>query len=422
MSSIKFHVTTSYDDFLQAASGIEITNELIQQDCIDGIDYQSYIHPGTFNEPFLPLKNEHLNYLNELQHGRRIRMARASNIFYLCWQWYSLNEIFFPCIEISDEEFLLYCYDSYWLNMMPVFRQSALHTFQLSTGIGIYKNKIDHPFVMMGGWGNPSHFFGQYFVRYNVCSLNLELFDGCQILGFKLPMWQKILLNNCYPKMMAKFEEIDLSEFGPSNGKLLFIQSSRSVFFEDIPQWLGYQHSRAIFRKLLTSRLTKGLGDSAKLNQNFRNQRIYLSRSFFEQQNNLPANRRRVMDYIKLAKLLNKHGFLILFPDNHHILFLQELLLYSQVCVLDPGSSSIHALLAPGQRRLIQMLDKRDHFLSTSYPSLRNFEWYNAHIGRSLQFCIGKTSYSSGQTSSLTVGSAFYEESLLEILKFNSLL
>lgn len=422
MPNVKFQVTTSFDDFLQAASGIEITNELIQQDCIDGIDYQSYIHPGTFNEPFLPLKIEHLNYLNELQHGRRIRMARASNIFYLCWQWYSLNELFFPCVKISDEEFLLYCYDSYWLNMMPVFCQSALHTFQLSTGIGIYNNKIDHPFVMMGGWGNPSHFFGQYFVRYSICSTNLELFDGCQILGFKLPMWQKILLSDCYPKIMGKFVEIDLSDFGPKNGNLLLIESSESFFFEDIPQWLGFQQSRAIFRKLITSRLIKGLGDSSKLHKNIRNQRIYLSRSFFEQKNNLPTDRRRVLDYIKLAKLLNKHGFLIVFPDNHQILFLQKLLLYSQVCVLVPGSCNIHALLAPGQRCLIPLLDKQDHFLSASHPSLRNFEWYNAHIGRSLQFCIGNTLNPSKQTSSLTISSAFYEESLLEILKFNSLL
>ena len=420
MPNIKLNVTTSFDNFLRAASGVEITNELAQQDCIDGIDYQSYINTDTLSSPFLPLKNEHLNYLNSLQHGRHIRMARARNIFYLCWQWYSLNEMFFPCIKISDDEFLLYCYDSHWLSMMSVFRQSAPNAFKLSNKFSIHKTKIEHPFVMMGGWGNPSHFFGQYFMRYNLCSLNLEIFHDFKILGFTLPMWQKSLLSDCYSKMMERFEEIDLSDFRPSNGKLLLIQSSMSFFFEDIPQWLGFQHSRAIFRNLVKSRSMKASADLIKLNQNTQNQMIYLTRSFYEKQNKLPLNGQRVIDYIKIAKLLHKHGFLIIFPEKHDILFLQELLLHTQVCVLDPGSCNIHALLAPGQKHLIALSDVT-HFNSTSHPSLRSLEWFNAQIGRSLQFCIGKTPHSPNQTFSLTPGPTFYEESLLEILKFNGL-
>ena len=127
------------------------------------------------------------------------------------------------------------------------------------------------------------------------------------IYSFKMPRWQKDLINTLFP--FLRVCEISLEQtnaFTP-----ILIQMRNCILFEDIPQYIGWNISRAYFNKYLDFKSV------------VQNDRIYLSRRAYEESNDLEA---RVVDHELVSRLLMGYGFTTIYPEQHSILEMQQIL------------------------------------------------------------------------------------------------
>lgn len=420
----KFRITTSFDSFLHKCNGTEITSTLTQVNCKPGIDYPCKIDYDAIDETYCPWTHEHIDYLNSLPHGRPIRAGKATQVSFLCWQWKTWDEIFFPCILTHDRTYLLYCYDDYWLNHMGIIFKydSKNQLYELNSNIRVSHENNEGPITFVGGWGNPSHFFGQYFSRYIVIARNQSSFSNCGIIAFKMPSWQLKLLHDLFEPLEKNLSLIDLTYFTPSHRNILLLHTKNTIIFEDVPQWLGLQVSRAFFREYLQSsvksifNISNTFRQSEYLFPSKMTNLIYLSRAYHETVHATNKNERRVLDYKDVAHLLYNLGFTIVFPENHTIISLQKMLDNCEIVIADPGSCNIHALLSSTIKKLI-LLGDTSLAKSRSHPSLRHIEWFASHIGRSLQICVGDESSGARKVNLLQVPSLKYRDAIIKLFK-----
>jgi len=386
VDAVVFEVTTSFETFLLQCNGEEVTQGLNQQICIADTDYQENITYDIITNKYTPCTKYHIDYLNQLRHGRPIKLARAKSIFFICWQWGNLNEMFFPCIEINSNHFLLYCYDEYWLGQMPIFTRLDNSLYILSANISLVSETLPGTLIMIGGWGNPSHFFGQYFCRYHLLEINPLINRSGKKVIFKMPSWQEDLIATCFTYKPEDFHCINLADYTPANGKFLLLRTEECFIFEDIPQWLGFQHARSYMRNRIHNNTAYGRLSTVNYASDMIHSRYYLSRSKHEILSRIRPEERRIIDHVEVAKLLHKYNFTILFPEDHDILTIQRLLSTCDTVVVDPGSCNIHALLSPVSPIIIA-LGNASIFQVPSHPSLRHIEWFNAQLGKNLLFC-----------------------------------
>ena len=409
-SDVKFKVTSSFHDFIRSLpNGEEITNQIIHKSCKAGIDYPLEVK-NTNNL----LSDSQLNHLNSLDWGRNIRLGKADRFYVLCWQWYQGNEFTLLLSKQSENEFLAYCYDPYWLRTMITMEWEDSETFKFKYNFTVNKHILDSQ-VYVGGWTNPSHFFGQFFPIYEILFENKQLISDRGITAFRQPNWQWKFIDNNF-RILSDSDNsktiVELGGYQANFGQIALLEFHNSIFFEDIPQWLGFKYSRAFFR-----RKYKEENDNRK-----KDTLIYLSRVMHERNITKENNDSyyRVADYNKICKSVNDLGGMIVFPELHSIDNMQRLLMHANNIILDPKSCHIHALLHPLalQQNMFQLYDS-EHFRNDSWPSHRTFEWFAPYFNNRFEFCVGEEPNALVKNTYSSIRQRVYFDSINEKLLAN---
>jgi len=271
------------------------------------------------------------HYVNSQTLRRHLQYAKPDKSNILAWQWKPGDEKTLK-IELATNALVLHTLDPYWLTYYPIVQLAKAtptlleldHILSSLPSITLWNG------VFIGGESNPSHFFGDIFPIW-VALLNSPELSSLPLYSYKLPSWQKDLLNKIAPNL--NICELTLED--TTANRPLKIELRDCYIFEEIPQYLGWNITRAYFRDTL---------DKYSNGASHRTKRIYLSRRQYEINNNLQP---RVHDHKLVANLLSAYKFKTVYPEDHCILDIQLMLAQATHVVSDPGGCNIHAFLSP---------------------------------------------------------------------------
>lgn len=268
------------------------------------------------------------NYIDSQMVERYARGAFFGEINILCWQWKKGDEKALK-FAFGKETIFVHSIDPYWLQYYPV-----LHDIE---ALQLLARNDRHPKILnfkqcvfVGGDSNPSHFFGDIFPAW-LAIIKSPILSKMPIVTFCLPGWQRMLLADIAPQL--NIMEIGLES--TTSVSPLLIRLEDCFVFEEIRQFSGWNITRSFFANYLAK---------CEIDSSTSYRRLYFSRRMYEINHGLPP---RVVDSDYVQKLLKKHGFEIIYPENYSILNLQKLISNAMYIISDPGSCNIHALLSP---------------------------------------------------------------------------
>lgn len=271
------------------------------------------------------------HFVNSQPLRRHLQCSKPNRSNILAWQWKPGDEKTLK-ILLTDTSLTVHTLDPYWLPYYPIIElaKNTSSTLELEKILCSFPAITLSNGIFIGGDSNPSHFFGDIFPIWIAVSNSAQL-SSLPVFAYKLPSWQKALLNKITPNL--NFYEISLNETAPQ--RPLQIKLVDCYVFEDIPQFLGWNITRAYFKDVI---------DKHPGGVNQREKRIYLSRRKYEISNNLEP---RVHDHKLIASLMTACKFKIVYPEEHAIIDIQIMLAEATHVVSDPGSCNIHAFLSP---------------------------------------------------------------------------
>ena len=300
-----------------------------------------------------------------------------AKIEYLCFQWHPSDQKAI-CTANSypqlGKDQIIYEYDTSWMTAFPFFvidyRNQVL---SIRPDYTIETLKLAKNELFIGGSNNISHFIGNFLGKAIHAFKQLSLTP----VFFELRNWQREILDTCIGQ--GFYKEISLNRYDLRKQKrLLAVQDMSGCLIEDLPSYVGLPISLAIFADIYSHK------DMAKKAP--KESKIYLSRIKYEynqQRSGHGVAYPRNLAWRNCLESARKHGYTIVYPEDHSFFELYALIAHASKIVCDFGSCSMHML---ANSYFLDKIKRKQSLGWLAYQKLaqeailqknfsRNFEW-----------------------------------------------